>query len=155
MAAVVLLAPLLLAGCASTRASTSPMSTSPMSTSRPVAITKQNRGFGDRAGPSDSTPVLYWTDASRTQASLTTLGGSSCPDVPARMRVASPTRVVLSMKVYTGACTLDIGPTTSVFAVPADVSRRLPVTFVLTTTDPEPDRTAILRVAVPRLSSAR
>lgn len=96
---------------------------------------------------SDAHPTVYWITG-RRDAVLTAYGSSSCPPIPEAIEVASPTRITMHLKRYSGACTADLGATTSEFELPSTVSRRQTVRVTLqaggttaTTLQLQPDRT--------------
>lgn len=99
-----------------------------------LVVTEQYPGAGRAVGDlaSDGThAVVAWLDGERRAVSLTTWGSSSCPAVPTAIRVVSPTSVRLGIKTYSGACTADLAPYTTEFAVPSGVSRNEPVELSL------------------------
>lgn len=134
LSGLLLLAPLLLSGC------TPALPPSFHS----VAATKRSSTSSQGLGSGNVAPAIQWVRGSRRRVLLTMQGGVSCPPTPAEIKVESPVTVILKMKTYKGVCTTDTGPQTSEFTLPSTVSRTRPVTFTMTTTDPEPSQKAVL-----------
>lgn len=100
---------------------------------QPIHLVRTYQGTALRQSSqtsSDAHPAVYWITG-RHDAALTAYGSSSCPPIPESIEVVAPTRISVHLKDYSGACTADLGATTSEFELPAAVSRRQPVRVTL------------------------
>lgn len=102
-------------------------------------------GYATVKAKIDGTPAGRFVDvavvpAERTLLVMTT-GSGSCPSVPVRLDVRSPSAVDVELDGrYPGACTGDASATTTLVRLPADVD----VSRVLTVTLREGDVTTVL-----------
>jgi hypothetical protein len=84
-----------------------------------------------------------WRDG---RLEITTWGSGSCPGVPTRVRVRGQHAVEVTISAdYSGACTADLGPTTSVIEVPPGIAATGPLTVTVRGADRSP-----VAIPVPR-----
>lgn len=88
----------------------------------------------------DGTPPGRFLDVATVPAERTllvmTTGSGSCPTVPVRLEVRAPTEVEVRLEGrYNGACTDDLGPTTTLVRLPDEVDLTRPLTVILRDSD--------------------
>ena len=70
-----------------------------------------------------------WRDG---RLEITTWGSGSCPGVPTRARARGQHAVEVTISAdYSGVCTTDLSPTTSVIEVPAGIAATGPLTVTM------------------------
>jgi hypothetical protein len=96
----------------------------------------QSIGYAVGPGPIPGAPAGRFVDVAvvpqeRTLLVMTT-GSGSCPDVPVAMTATSSTELRVEVEgYYSGVCTADAGPTTTLVRLPADVDPAAPLTVVV------------------------
>jgi hypothetical protein len=111
-----------------------------------IAVTHY-RGLPSGATPAGPFPAIGVNAAWRAgRLDITTWGSGSCPGVPTRARARGAHAVEVTISAdYSGACTADMAPTTSVVELPGGIAAAGPLTVLVRGKD-----RSLVTITVPR-----